>query len=495
MIRLRRLGLVLLIWLAGQTARPAEFFVSPDGRPEGDGSRTRPWNLATALGQPDAVRPGDTIRLLGGTYRGGVTSTLRGTSAAPIVVRPAPGERVTLDLTEVQGKTALFNVQGAWAVYRDFEVTCSDPKRVTAIAGSSPEDIQRGSINGQGSHVKFINLIVHDTAQGFGFWSGGEGGELYGCLIYNNGWRGPDRGHGHAIYAQNTSGTKRLADNIMFNQFGYGVHVYGSSRAFLKGFDIEGNVAFNNGALAGAGERAPNLHVGGGSPAERIRVRENFTWSDAAPAANRFGYGAPDVDLLLEKNYFYGPTSVQGWRQVTAVENAIIGNPRIFELRVPKGADAAQYVWTKNRYFQTERNGPAFSFASESGSGAGDFEAWRERTGFDKQSTFSESAPKETAVFVRPNQYEPGRAHVVVYNWEKKDAVEIDPANILKRGQRFRIVSAQDYFGEPIVSGAYEGGTVSIPMGAVKPARPVGMPDYAMPVTGPAFDVFVVQGI
>lgn len=39
--------------------------------------------------------------------------------------------------------------------------------------------------------------------------------ELYGCVIYNNGWDIAGSGHGHGIYTQNdTSGTIKLLDNI-----------------------------------------------------------------------------------------------------------------------------------------------------------------------------------------------------------------------------------------------------------------------------------------
>src|SRR2546430_15149648 len=71
---------------------------APAGTPRGDGTRDRPWDLATALsGGRGRVQPGDTIWLRGGTYTGNFDGTLTGTSTAPIVVRQYPGERATID--------------------------------------------------------------------------------------------------------------------------------------------------------------------------------------------------------------------------------------------------------------------------------------------------------------------------------------------------------------------------------------------------------------
>ncbi len=53
-------------------------------------------------------------------------------------------------------------------------------------------------------------------------------------------------------------------------------------------------------------------------------------------------------------------------------------------------------------------------------------------------------------MFVRPNRYERGRAHVVVYYWEHKDAVEVDLSKVLTRGQKYRVVASQDLFGAPV---------------------------------------------
>ncbi len=44
---------------------------------------------------------------------------------------------------------------------------------VLVAAGSHPENIRRGSVYARALGVRFINLVVHDLALGFGFWSDG----------------------------------------------------------------------------------------------------------------------------------------------------------------------------------------------------------------------------------------------------------------------------------------------------------------------------------
>ena len=123
-------------------------------------------------------------------------------------------------------------------------------------------------------------MVVHDVSDGLSGVKESLNAEAYGCIVYYGGWEGPDRGHGHAFYWQNDQGTKRLLDNIAFCQFSHGIHVYGTSRAFLNNFVIDGNILFNNGALSKRTGYAPNILVGGGRVAENITVTNNCIYDD-----------------------------------------------------------------------------------------------------------------------------------------------------------------------------------------------------------------------
>ncbi len=65
--------------------------------------------------------------------------------------------------------------------------------------------------------LKFINMVGPRHPPGLRLLEGATNAEIYGCLIYYNGWEAPDRGHGHGIYAQNQTGTKKITDNIVFS--------------------------------------------------------------------------------------------------------------------------------------------------------------------------------------------------------------------------------------------------------------------------------------
>ncbi len=478
----------ILLAAAATTISAAEYHVAPDGSPQGDGSIDRPWDLAAAL-VAETVEPGDTIWIHAGTYRGGFVSRLTGRPDAPIVVRGWPGERVTIDThpRDAQDTGALL-LLGADAVYRDFEVTCTHPQRSSATPGSWPPDICRGSVEIRGARISAVNLVVHDCALGFGFWSEGEAGQISGCLIFNNGWQGPDRAHGHGIYAQNARGIKQIRDNIIFHQFAYGIHVYGSEKASLKGFEISGNIIFENGCLAETQERSPGIFVGGGSPAQEIEIRDNVVVGTA-----RLGYawGAPNEDVIFAGNYCEGLV-VRDLRRGTIANNLIVAHSNAVQLEAAAGLLLAGLDWNRNTYYVTDGRWGECAVVEGASSRSLSFAQWQAKTGFDAESTLTRGWPKELQVVVRPNAHEPGRAHVAVLNPAGLPEVELDLSGVVQRGAAFRIVSAKDFFGPPLVAGVYEGGTVRVPMQTVAGPQPVGLPAVELPVTEPRFAAFVV---
>src|SRR5699024_8939346 len=119
--------------------------------------------------------------------------------------------------------------------------------------------------------------------------------------------------------------TKRLVDNMIFNQFGYGIHAYGSSKASVEGFHIEGNVLFNNGCLAKLNDRAPNLLVGGGAKVARIAIVGNYTYHSNLAGTNVQLGGANNDDVELRDNYLAGFVRVQPWNRLTATNNTFVG--------------------------------------------------------------------------------------------------------------------------------------------------------------------------
>jgi parallel beta-helix repeat protein len=422
-------------------------WVSVDGKSNNDGSAEHPLDLVTALSGEGPVRAGATVWVHGGVYRGSFTSTLNGTPEAPIIVRQAPGERVTID-SAGSGRDAL-SVVGHHTWFWGFEITSSDPKRHSKEKGSWPADLHRGyGAVTRAPGTRFINLVVHDNANGVGLWSEAVDADVYGSIIYNNGWQAPDRAHGHGVYTQNESGTRRLTDNIVFNQFSHGIHAYGSDQAHLDNITLEGNIVFNNGSLAAESEYVRNVLLGGGSPAVNPRLIENITYYGTAKTAgeNNLGYGGGCINMLARGNYLIGgrPLVLANCQSASFVDNTLYG--------------------------QTREEIP------DSGLG----------------NHFYTTPPAGTRVFVRPNRCESGRVHVAVFNWDSEQQVGVETSDTsLEAGERFVVLDAQNVFGPPVAEGVYDGNAVTIPMTGGAIAPPVG--DVApAPQTTPIFGAFVI---
>src|SRR5437867_1936882 len=399
-----RAVVVAMLLCLGPAARPlaTPFFAAPApaGTSRGDGSRDRPWDLATALsGGRGRVQPGDTIWLRGGTYTGNFDGTLTGTSAAPIVVRQYPGERATID--------GNLHVHGAYAIYWGFEITQSNP------AGDAND--------------------------------------------------------------------------------AYGIHVYAGSRhPFLSNVHVRGNTAFNTGAISREGPQDANLLIGGDVLTEHMSADSNLLYFPGTTGRNlRLGMPRGDNrDILVRGNYVVGGAVtllMAGWVKADVVDNEFVGSADMVDLTA-RGPLAA-HTWRHNTYGRD----PAARAWHYQGS-AYDLASWEAATGLGRTGTASAAPPTTPRVFVRPNKYEPGRATIVVYNWGHRPRVSVDVSSALRVGARFELRNVQDLFGPPVLSGAYAGGTIDIPMTGVELPRPVGRGAApALPSrTGPTFDVFIL---
>lgn len=488
----RQLVLPLLAMLMlPPPARAADFYISPSGTPQGKGTATEPWDMGTGLAAAEVVRPGDTVWLRGGTYRGGFVSHLAGKPGQPVVIRGVPGERATFDTLPRDARdNSLLAITGGDAIYRDFEVMCSDPLRQSKFPGSWPEDIRRGNVFVKADRVALVNLVLHDLDSGIGFWEQGEAGEVSGCLIYYNGWNGPDRGHGHAIYAQNSRGTKRLVDNIVFHQFGYGIHVYGSKKASLKGFEVAGNIAFENGSLTPDNSRAPGIMIGGESAAERIAVRDNVVVGGGI----RLGYpwGTMNEDVVCSGNYSDFGLVVRDFRKATVTANTVLAPSTVVSLEAADRLLLDGHRWADNDYYVTDGRWGECSIVEQGKSRGMTYAEWQRQTGLDAKSKFTKGSSSQLRVVVRPNAHQPGRANVAIINPASLPTVDVDLSKVLMSGQEFRIVLAQDFYGPPVVSGKYAGKPIAIPMQPRDFPKPVGLQDAKVTITQPQFAAFVV---
>jgi hypothetical protein len=295
---------------------------------------------------------------------------------------------------------------------------------------------------------------MHDNGLGMASWSEAPDTELYGNIVYYNGWQAPDRAHGHGLYAQNQTGTKRIVDNIVFDQFARGFQIYGSDRAFLDFFYLEGNILFNNGSLSNEGY-GRNILIGGGKSATNPVLKSNHSYFPQAGASGdvNLGYwpeGKGCTDLQLNNNYISS-----GGR------NLIIFNCTVSSV-------------TGNTIY-----GATTQF---------------DQSQFPDNTYISPTArPRGVITFVRPNQYEPGRANIVIYNWDLSNKVSVNVANAgLQSGDQYELRNVQDYFND-VITGLYSGQPITIPMTGHTVASPHGLP--APSSTFPEFGVLVLTKI
>ena len=450
-----RIGLTAMALLAFRSAPvvavPVARYAAPSGTPTGDGTITKPWDIATALSKRTVVQPGDTIWLRGGRYTipagGSIRCTLKGTASAPINVAQYPGERATLDIKgSARGLYfSQYPAVPAYVNFRDFEITTSDTNRVAgkpvAIFVSTSD------------HLKFINLVIHDTGEGFYLSPSATNTEVYGCIVFYNGAKD---GIEHGIYIQNVSGYKKAVDNIVFNNAGFGIHAYApSSDAALLNVSLVGNISFNNGQL-GPSTPHPDLMLGGASVAITPIIDGNATYRAAPPATlwnQMIGGSAGCASPAVNDNYFVG---------TTVFTNC-----------------TSSLTMTGNTYYGAVLTRPKY----------GDKPTSLSKTVY-YDNTFLTARPTNAIVVVRPNVYQAGRANIAVYNWGLKSSVDVDVDSALNPGDSYEIRDALNYFGTPVLSSVYNGSPISLPMIKRTPSKPVGF--AAPPPSGPEFQAFVL---
>lgn len=501
--------IVLAVW--GGTARASEFYVSPTGKATGNGSISAPWDFKTLLAAPVMVKPGDTIWMRGGTYAmqtpAEFWSKLSGTSSAPILVRRYPGERVVVDLKSMASS---FFVYGSYTWFWGLEIMSTGIPRSTSEPG--PWSILNSSIDVHGRGIKFINCYIHDLSSGLSLWSDSIDSEAYGNIVYHVGWQGPDRGHGHAVYSQNSAGgatRKVIAENFLGEAFDIGMQLYGSGAAVVQDYLVSGNVIWNNGLPSG--QNVDQIVIAGaGSSKKNIELDTNFVYNSGSSGLNRVGWqwDGRNGDVNIHGNWFiggYDVLEVWNWDKVTFQNNFVCADPGVRQLFVGLYKAAGQvpsaYSWNQNRYCggtmkyaQTALDSAGNSvllFGSD-----GSVASYKATTGFDTTSTFGTRPTTGVDVFVRPNKYEAGRANIVIFNWGQAASAQVDLSGAgLKDGDSWEIRDVQNFNGAAVTSGVYTAAypKATVPMSGLQKTQISGWPPV-MAHTSPAFGTFVMLG-
>ena len=435
-----------------ETQQPTGIIVSPTGHDSAPGTTQQPISLQAAL---STAKPGAVYLLRGGTYKGSFVSSASGAKDAPIVFRAAPGEHPTLDGAGQTAHTLL--IQGAHTHFYNLEITNSAVDRTASLPTG---------VSLQAPHCKLVNLLIHDTGLGIFANSLAVDAEVYGCLVFDNGWWEAGQARGHGIYLQNDAGTKRIIDNLIFNQYAMSVHAYTASGS-LKGMHLEGNTIWGSGHHASPPDNLfPNVLIGGHQPADRITLLSNLLYHPLGRLAynTQFYYAnESNGSLTLRDNYFAGGVlgiEARSWQRIDGSGNTVVGQVYLVRLTpAPNGAVA----WDNNTYFHL-RDDPTHTPFRQGGDGW-TWSDWQRVKGFDKGGRYTRVASATTIpnhISVRPNKYESGRAHVTVLNWSKQASVSVDLSAVLKSGEKFEVRNVVN-LSSPILTGVFDGSSVSLP--------------------------------
>lgn len=473
---------------------------SASGLSSNTGSAASPWDLVTAAagGPSGEVQPGDVVELDGtAIYFDGNTTqfnvTVSGSPGAPVTFRAAPGARVQID--------GYPTVSGSDVDFWELEFFSSDTNRVSQQTLSFPTDLPRANyqITVNGARVRWIHCIAHDLGNGFVPNESNVDGVVYGCLSFNHGWDAPDRGHGHGVYAQSTTaGRKILRHNIIFNQFDYGMQLFSQS-THSDNVTWDENIAFTNGSLSAVG--AGDFTLGTTeNPMQGLEFTGNCTYQPGGALVGDIGRNdGPDaVAGIVTGNSFGGDVRFKFWQGITVTGNEFFGGePQTVALFLNTDTTFGENDWDHNTYWQDQGLGDApQSFGTVDPTNGGQefqFSDWKTQTGYDASSTFTATAPNVQRIKVFPSDFIPGRAHVAVYNWNLAATANIDLSSVLSPGDGFEVRHACDFYGTPVLTGTYAGGSVSVPLAAtVTPVQPIGGSTNPAPSTAPLFYAFVV---
>jgi len=490
----------------GGSSNPAElppgFHVTTTGAAGGSGALADPWDLQTALNHPSAVKPGDIIYIHEGTYYGAYVSKLNGTAGKAITVCPWYDETVIIDsCKDVGGLTATLEFNGSCTYIMGLTIMNSNPDHYVPNANGLE------GVRYFGSNNKLINCVIHDnTGNGIGFWSSAVGSEVAGCIIYHNGTINPDRGHGHGLYVQNDSDTYKLIhDNIIFNSFGKGAQIYGTSVG-VRNVKMTNNVIFNS-ALAASNSIEQGIYAGGEKPVNNIILNDNIFY--VSPQYNmavsakfghenvQNGYGEFKNNICIDA-YLH---ITKNWDKITTRNNAYISKSSktrmVFGFDVLTNVTARDY--DQNKYYLGEigENGGTWNGFTLYPLSTIQNNPFNPAYSTELNSVYYDALPTEDLIVVQPNPYQSGRAHITIHNWTGKSKVSVDVSSILSPGDMYELYDVTYLSGGPIIASKYSGAPIEIPMNLSNVDMPIGLTSGLdrFKNTAPDFGVFLLKRV
>jgi hypothetical protein len=171
------LNALFVVWSMQCGPQMSVYYVSTAGSDSSDGSAAHPF--ATIQQAGTVSRPGDTVIVLDGTYKGDIVLASSGTSRHPITYKAQNKWQVRLAGTGIGDGSAVIRVSGAHAIIQGFDVTGSDANGIIlAYSGTTASYNQA-----VGDYVHDI-ITPCDSNSGTAIETGG--GDNYSGITHND---------------------------------------------------------------------------------------------------------------------------------------------------------------------------------------------------------------------------------------------------------------------------------------------------------------------
>ncbi len=494
----------------GADATSTIYYSSPQASIYGRGTPTDPIDLQTAFNTA-FVKGGKSLELLEGNYVGILDIKRSGSNGNRIKIQGQLGKRVTIDGAGLEGH--VLQLSGNYIDVTRLELKKTWNVRTSNISNTQGAPITgtNGTLAGEGlydggdNNRAYYNIIHDCLGDGIASFSSATNSEYYGNLVYNNGWFAPrivggiPEANGHGFYTQNTAPSiKKIKKNIVFNPYSSTMKLAGSGVGQVENYELEKNLSVGGSFIYDIG--------GGDNGANNINLVGERTFQNEV----KLGYNTnAGRTISIVDSYIHGystPLNIDNFNSIVMTGNTVVGSGGAaggsIQIRVKTAFSNSTVNY--NTYYHNRPDTP-YVFIPALGANATysneTFATWKARTGWDLNSTYIANGtaltqPTVNRVFIEPmNEYEANRGYIAVYNWANTSTQSVNLSSFLATGTQYEIRSASNYYAGAILSGTYNGGSVTLPLtlAAGLPAQAAPYGDIQRnPETAPKFAAFLI---
>jgi hypothetical protein len=333
-----------------------------------------------------AIQSGITpIRMASGVYGGDFVTT-----TPNLHIQAMPGAHPVID--------GSLTIQGSGSIVEGLEIMSSAwTTRQSAYPDDTPPDITvKDGITVAAANCQILGCDIHDCRQGIYAGSDAPGLKTEGVNLYNNGWLSTLRGSGHGLYLQNNDlgSPKVIQGNVIGPQYGYGLHIYGSSDSHLNGFNLSGNAHLWHGL------------IGGNSAVSGVTIDDDRFFAEIQLGYNMVqnaDVSITDCLLAAQATYallvYYWTSAIISGNRITTDANFIVDQ-----------AGVAVGAWLANDYYHDSVYPEPFGMT---------WAQWQ-ATGRDAGGSFTTGLPPDR---ITTGSVIGGRRIVTVENWSDQASV------------------------------------------------------------------------